>query len=154
MKAISVNRGIGMLVAAAAVAAMITSTGCYTKYKRQSMQAEAKTNLSAIFTATVAYFGENEMVSTKFKDIGFEPWGETKYSLYLSCEDVIPSDATGYKECPEVVKKFFSERCEDVKDMCHFRAAAVGNLDKDETLDIWVMDHQHNLKNLVNDVTD
>ena len=114
-------------------------SGCIMAKRKKSRQPEAKTNLAAIFTASLAYFAEYNKRGLTFNEIGSMTEGETRYSYYLSCDEVIPSTTTGYKECPAELKKWFSERCDDPADFDCFGAGAVGNIDKDETLDIWVI---------------
>lgn len=121
----------------------------FLKFQSKARQSEAKSNLAAIFTAQFTYFSENNKWGATFEQIYWEPEGKNRYTYYLnSCEENIPGSSfiTG---CPEELKEFLSS-CEG-DEKC-FRAGAVGNIDSDSELDIWVIDDNKNLRNLMNDL--
>jgi len=127
--------------------------GCLFTYRKQALQSEAKTYLAAIATCEISYFGENNSWGTTFKHIGWEPVSETRYAFYLSCEEVIPASVTGYRDCPPELKKWFeTHKTNPDPPKGGFFAAAVGNLDKDPKLDIWVIDQRKTPENLVSDL--
>ena len=111
---------------------------------------EAKTNLVSIATSEIAYFVDNNRWSGKFEEIGWTPdGGGNRYSYYLSCQEEIPSAIDGSHGCPWELQWWFIE-CSSGPECFH--AAAVGNIDSDSTLDIWVIDRDKEPRNIVNDV--
>jgi type IV pilus assembly protein PilA len=94
----------------------------FLRYQAKTKQSEAKTNLSAIFTSEVAYFGERDTYGT-VATIGWAPEGHTRY-LY----SVTAHGATS------------------------FLANASGNVDTDATMDVWTINQLKDLVNTTNDV--
>jgi len=121
----------------------------FLKFQTKARQSEAKTHLASIATTQIAFYAENNKWGINFQEIGWEPYGSTKYSYYLSCDLVIPS-GSGYRECPAELKKWFATHKTDPQS--GFHAAAVGNVDGDATLDIWIIDQRKMPENLVDDV--
>lgn len=111
------------------------------------VQYEAKRNLGAIFTAQVAYFGENGAYAGGkdcFELIQWAPEGENRYSYYCG-GDVLKN--TKGDECPiPDVKHGVSDSS--------FTVMAVGNVDKDPTCDVWIMNDAKVIKVVVNDLAD
>ena len=136
-----------------AVIFFVIMGGCLFTYRKKATQSEAITYLASIATCEIAYFGEQETWGTTFKVIGWEPVGETRYSFYLSCEEVIPASVTGYRECPTELKEWFeTHKTDPDSEKGEFYAAAVGNIDRDRKLDIWVIDQRKTPENLVSDL--
>ncbi|GEM_PF-850508 len=122
----------------------------FIKFQAKARQSEAKTNLASITTAQIAYFAELNRWGTKFEQIGWSPIGETKYSYYLSCDMVIPSSVTKYSTCPPDLEEWYATHKTDPEG--GFYAAAVGNIDSDSTLDIWIIDRRKTPENILNDI--
>lgn len=118
------------------------------RYQARKKQMEAKTNLVAIANAELAYFDKNKKWAKTFGDINWEAGNESRYSYYLSCEEVIPSSLTGYDECPNELSNLFAGYETDQES--GFYAAAVGNVDEDSALDIWIIGRDRILK-VIND---
>src|SRR5512140_245324 len=55
----------------------------FLKFQAKSKQSEAKSNLGAIFTGQVSYFGENNVYST-FSNINWSPSGTPRYRYTLN----------------------------------------------------------------------
>ena len=95
----------------------------FLRYQAKTKQSEAKTNLSAMFSEEVSYFGEENIYGTK-QSIGWVPAGRTRYQY-----SVIGHNTTG------------------------FTARATGNVDGDATIDTWTINQQKVIQNPTNDVT-
>ncbi len=118
----------------------------FLKFSARAKQSEAKSNLGAIFTTQVAYFGEYGTYGHTFEQLGWGPEGDTSYSYYL-VDDVIP--ATKYGAGPHVVPEDLKPYTTDQT----FLVIAVGNIDNDSILDVWTMDDAKTLRNVVNDTS-
>ena len=96
------------------------------KYLLTSRQTEAKTNLMAIYTAQKIYQASNRKYASDLDSLGVTlTKGEEAVYHYT-----LTSDGTTYI------------------------ATAEGNLDNDETVDTWTIDHSKKLVNTKNDTTD
>jgi len=113
---------------------------------KKARQSEAKTNLGAMFTVQVAYFGEYNTYSggeNCFANGGWSPEGDTRYSYYCG-DDVIYCTKPGCDLCsgadiePEVSQTGFT-------------VYAVGNIDRDSVCDVWTMNDTKMMVNVVND---
>ena len=94
------------------------------KYLKRARQTEAKTNLSAIYTAQKIYFTLNQSYT---KDIN---------ELDLSLAQGDPYTFTIQEASTST-----------------FKAQAEGNIDDDAALDTWTIDQDKNLFNTIDDVT-
>ncbi|MEL0341723.1 MAG: prepilin-type N-terminal cleavage/methylation domain-containing protein [Deltaproteobacteria bacterium] len=93
------------------------------KYLKRARQTEAKTNLSAIYTAQKIYF--------------------TLHQSYA--EDINELDLSLVQGDPYT---FTMEASKST-----FKAQAEGNIDDDDALDIWTIDQDKDLLNTIDDVT-
>jgi len=114
----------------------------FLKFQAKAKQAEAKTNLGAIFTAEIAHFGERNTYATTFDEIGWAPAGNNLYTYYLP-DDVVPSASGQTYPLPSGVEPVAGDS---------LRVVAVGNIDNDDTLDVWTINNMKQLINVVNDV--
>jgi hypothetical protein len=112
--------------------------------RKLDLQDEAGLNLDAIFTAEVAYFGEQNTYGHTFADIGFQPLGEWRYAYFIDNDVLQPSIAMAYP---------LPSGIELETTISSFNAVAVGNIDCDDTLDVWSIDQYKNLTHLVDDLT-
>jgi len=116
-------------------------------FSPSNLQDEAKTNLRSIFTTQVAYFGDYYTYAgggTCFQDLGWSPAGDTIYTYYCG-GGVIPPTKRGVAPCP------------GVKDLAAtsgfaFTVMAAGNIDRDPTCDVWIMNDAKVLTHVVNDI--
>jgi type IV pilus assembly protein PilA len=95
----------------------------FLRYQAKTKQSEAKTNLGAIFTSQVTYFGEEDTYGS-IADIGWAPEGSTRYAYTM-----LSADADS------------------------FSSEARGNIDTDSAVDVWEMNDTRALDNVSNDVT-
>jgi type IV pilus assembly protein PilA len=130
----------------------------YLKFAAKSPQAEAKENLGAIFTTQVAYFGEyNTYAGRKgvngsgaFTDMGWSPEGDTRYAYYAGGDYIAPTkpkNTLKYKvgeNWPYTIRPGVSAT--------GFTVMAIGNIDNDPCLDVWMTNDSKELVNLYNDI--
>lgn len=96
------------------------------KYVVQSRQVEAKTNLSAIYSAEKLFYATNQEYSTDLAALGVgqEAPGNARYDYVVTATDN------------------------------SFEAKGTGNIDEDATDDVWTIDENKDLVNVTNDVLD
>lgn len=111
--------------------------------KGKTLQDEAKTNLGVIFVCELSYFGEYNTYGHSFGLIGWKPEIKNRYAYFLG-NDAIQAKEGGPYRMPKGVKSIVSNSA--------FTAVAVGNIDGDPTLDVWTINDQKELVNVVNDV--
>ena len=111
-------------------------------------QAEAKTNLGALYTSQVAYFGEYGTYAGGpecFEMLGWEPEGATRYTYWCGRDRIVPT-------APDVEAR----ECVNVKAMTSrdgFIMCAAGNIDEeDKVIDTWSTSDSHKPRNDLNDV--
>jgi hypothetical protein len=115
---------------------------CMTYQEMFALQEEAKTNLKAIWTAEVTYFSNSNTYAPTFTQIGWNPAPKRNYAYFLA-DDVIKPDMGG----PYVLPAGLTSEVTTTS----FTAYAVGNLDCDPVVDVWMINDGRALKNLVND---
>ena len=68
----------------------------FLKFQAKSKQSEAKSNLGAIFTGEVAYFGEANIYSNSFPAISWKPSGTPRYQYLIGSTTIsnvaVPTD--------------------------------------------------------------
>jgi len=135
----------GKSLAAAIVLAAVLCAGCqqFSKMQAKEKQSEAKINLSAIFTMQAMFQGERDTYAHTFNEMGWEPSGTHAYTYFLG-KDEIQAKKGGPYQLPANVKAKVGKE--------EFLAVAVANIDRDDTLDVWTIDHEKNFENLVDDV--
>jgi type IV pilus assembly protein PilA len=133
----------------------------FIKFQARAKQSECKSNLKSAFTGEKSLFQEKQVFSTNADEVGFSPERGNRYAYFLfdvgqvqdrSAATLTPEPGmTGvqvdlfkyrdarpisYAELPPVagnVKAGVHGQCPD----CSFVAVCAGNLDNDETLDVW-----------------
>jgi type IV pilus assembly protein PilA len=134
----------------------------FIRFQGRSKQGECKLNLRSLSTAERAYFAEHQRFSTHPDEVGFSPERGNRYAYFLALEPkkmssradraaaVDPEDvAVGVDSHRFVGQRAARQRrhvgegsgarpgvtgqCPD----CTFVAACVGNVDNDDTLDVW-----------------
>jgi type IV pilus assembly protein PilA len=93
----------------------------FLKYQRKSRQAEAKTNLESIYTLEVAYHTKNNKYDGDLASIGWAPKGTTRYAYTVDVN--VDADS--------------------------FLATATGNPDGQGNPDVWTMNQNKTLVNVV-----
>jgi competence protein ComGC len=118
-------------------------------------QSEAKQNLGAIFTAYTSYHSDNNTYPTapfiKYQGTTYnclaiadwEPKGQIRYNYNCMNTEAF-SPATNDSPCPPGI---FTTATKD-----SFTVAACGNVDNDTTIDVWTINDQKKLKNIIDDV--
>jgi len=125
----------------------------FLKYSSPAKVSEAKTNLGAIYVAQLSYFSRTNTYAggpDTFKIINWEPAGQNRYAY--SCQGaMIPNKLSlgiHYTPMPDgrwpVATKPQSSKT-------GFTCMAVGNIDNDETLDVWSINDGKILRNDQND---
>lgn len=129
---------IGILAALAIPAFM--------KFLAKSKQSEAKSNLGAIFTCQVSYFGESNTYGEMFTFINWAPEGKNLYNYFAGLQTITnlkgnPADCPATTVAPAAGASGVG-----------FTATAAGNIDNDTTCDEWKINDKKDLKNENNDV--
>lgn len=124
---------IGSIFTVIAVIGMLAAIAIpnFIKFQARSKQTEAKANLRAIYTASMSTPGAS------FADIGFSPEPRRRYTYFYG-EDALQADLGGPYSLPEDLP-------EGVK------AVAVGNVDNDDTLDVWMLQEDGSVTSHVDD---
>jgi Type IV pilin PilA len=133
----------------------------FIKFQARAKQAECKANLKSAFTAEQSFYAEKNAYSTNANEIGFSPERGNRYAYFLfdvgqmqdrssarmdngpgvtgiSVDTLRYPDARpiSYGDLPAVAggaKAGVHGQCPQ----CSFVIVCAGNLDKDETLDVW-----------------
>ena len=129
-------------------------------FDTKAKQAEAKTNLGAIYMAQVSYFGEHntfagrkgEDGSGAFADLGWKPQGDTVYTYYVGDDFILPTKAYA-KSAVEPLNKIDLKIRPEVSNH-GFTVLAIGNIDRDPFLDIWMINDANEILNLADDPSD
>jgi type IV pilus assembly protein PilA len=120
-------------------------------YQTRAKQSEAKTNLHAIYSAQKAYQAEHQTYAGSFKTLGWNPSGQTRYTYLLSADALAPT--LGPKHTAEDIAPLLEEHLSAVDELDKaLVAVAVGNIDTDPALDVWVVDSDGSVTNLRDDV--
>ena len=113
-------------------------------YQARAKQSEARMNLAAIHTAEVIYFAEKNVYGKTFGEIGFSVTGSSPRYRYALGGSVAGAELSGDCTVPTPT--------EDSDFAAGFTAFAVGNIDGDDTCDVWSIDQDKMLQNTTNDV--
>jgi len=117
----------------------------FLRFQAKSKQSEAKTNLSGIFTAETAYFGENNTYGS-FADIAWAPVGTKQfYSYFNGTDSNLNKTGTSISSWTGSVTLAVGTSA--------FTAGAEGNIDSDGTTDTWTVNDVRALVNISDDVT-
>ena len=98
------------------------------------MQSEARINLGLIYKEQQKYFSEKGNYALTFDELGWRPDKLEIYSIYFSSEQL---------ELPTEVETFVK------KDK--YQIVAIGNIDRDDVLDVWAINEKKELKNIIDD---
>lgn len=104
---------------------------------------EAKFNLGQFQMLQRLYLAKNLKYAVTFDEMGWQPINQKNYAYFLGPDLSIQPEGKNYK-LPKGINSFASEG--------GFQLIAVGNIDKDETLDVWSIQSDYPLEHLVNDV--
>ena len=116
----------------------------FMKMLAKSKQSEAKTNLGAIFTGQVAYHGEKNTYGSTFNMVAWAPEGQNLYNYYMEAQSIATKKGDPNDACNADAGSGATQ--------ASFTAVANGNVDNDDTCDIWYVNDKKDLKNPTNDV--
>jgi type IV pilus assembly protein PilA len=129
----------------------------FIKFQSRSKQTECQSNLRALAGEVAIYFSENRHHTTRVRDLSFEPERGNRYAYFLgdgtmeqrdaATVEHLDSDAQigvdrfrfpdmrelGPDQIPHEMVVGIEGTCPD----CSFTAVCVGNIDNDDTLDVW-----------------
>lgn len=115
----------------------------FVRYQGRAKQAEAKINLRGIYSAQQMLQLEGEAPAPKtFAQLAFAPEAQ-RYAYYLAGE-VRTAPGASAPALPADIGKALSSG--------EILAAAVANLDSDDTVDVWVVDARGTVSNPVDDL--
>lgn len=114
----------------------------FLSFVSQTRRSEVKSNLEAIYKAELSYFGEKDRYSSSFVEIRWVPVGVAHYTYSVGTEyfgkdnNVNPKPASATPAANDN----------------SFTAYGWGNIDNDDTVDVWHIDQLRNLGNDVDDI--
>lgn len=135
----------------------------YQKFTAKSKQSEAKSNLSALYSAERAFFAEWQTYNARFTVVGYAPTGQLRYQHGFAADfNVLPSNyagpagaatdisttqycvqggAPGANGCAVIIVPVAPGAIAGTNTSATaFLAQARGDLDGDATVDIWTID--------------
>jgi type IV pilus assembly protein PilA len=129
----------------------------FIKFQSRSKQHECQENLKALAGEAGVYFSENRRYTTKVRELSFEPERGNRYAYFLGDGTLESRDGAtaehhdtdaqvgvdrfrfpdmrelGPDQIPHEMVAGIEGTCPD----CTFTAVCVGNIDNDDTLDVW-----------------
>ncbi len=148
----------------------------YQKFTAKAKQSEAKSNLSALYSAERAFYAEWQGYYTRFTVVGYAPTGQLRYRHGFATDNGAPPNppytgfvgvandsstqnyctaATGCVEINAPVPLGALPASTATNGGAAggvFTAAATGDVDGDSGMDTWTMDQTKNLTNTVQDI--
>ena len=122
------------------------ATGGFLSYQAKAKQAELKTNLGAIGDSAISYKAEYGTYITDWNGVGWQPVQTTRYRYWYN-----GVAAPGTPTSAEVGIDYSDPGSAATIDT--FTAAAVGNIDRDNSNDQWLYSQNRSFTTLQNDVT-
>lgn len=149
-----VLKGSGLAIAAIVIGVLWNVIGVlaaiaipnFMRFNARAKQSEAKSNLKSIFITAKANSVEQDQMGTTLEEIGWVSMGTTRYTYYFGDSRVEP-DQSPTEPLPPMVESY-------ARPDGTFQAVAVGNIDSDDTLDVWVITDENNLENVINDIVE
>lgn len=134
------------------------ATPKFISFSCRSKQSEAKGNLKALFVGERVFFDENNAYTADLARIEFAPRGANIRYIYgftpTAGGPVTLSDPNSplaaRLQSPEL-KQLLANA---IATPTAFLAFAVGDIDNDETLDVWTISQNNDLNNLTNDCSE
>jgi type IV pilus assembly protein PilA len=129
----------------------------FIRFQARSKQTECKVNLKAFVAAERSYFDANQRYTTRLGELGFEPERGNRYAFFAGAGTRERRDEAtasrqdsdtqvgvdrfryansadlGFDSVPKGLHVGVEGTCPD----CSIVAACVGNIDNDDTLDVW-----------------
>lgn len=144
--------GGGEVLVLASVAGILAAAAVpnFLAFQSKAKQSSAKAGLKSMFTAQMAFFAENGRYCRTFQECGVDMGfvGGDGYMFFLG-DDVL-SNESSYKvqQAYDLMKDLGIDPV--VTDQ-GFVIVAAGNIDSDPDLDVWTIDDQNMLYNVVSD---
>jgi len=134
---------------------LITAMGIpnFLKFNAKAKNSEAKTNLGAIYVAQLSYFSNANTYAGGphvFTLINWEPAGQNRYAYYCQGAWIPNKLPAGGARVPEP-GDIWPYEIKPESSKTGFTCMAVGNIDNDDTADVWTINDAKILRNLVND---
>jgi len=115
------------------------------KFIKVMEQTQAKTALYMCHYRQKAFFQENGYYANSFEELEFETDLDLDHSLHLGDDSIPSSDGTVYEPPPGYAP---------YGDDTGYMVVAVGNLDDDPVLDVWVVGSEGAPENVIDDLAD
>lgn len=133
-----IEEGGGSSAASLGVIAAIAVPN-FLRFQCRAKQSEVRSNLKAIYSAQKSYAAEKGRYGQSFEQLGFQPFGETRYT-YCMGQQCLRCTASGCDQGlpPENPCEGMSGVGKTVQD--GFQVCAFANLDSDNGIDTWVVD--------------
>jgi type IV pilus assembly protein PilA len=126
----------------------------FSKFQSRAQQSEAQAGLKSLYVAQKSYYGETQRYCTTFAQCEWRPEPGSRYVYYLGPKEVMGGDAVSDPDMlrmrAETTLSAMGVRPSVAKGK--FLIVAVGDPDGDGMLDVWSIDEQNNLLNLLNDM--
>ena len=134
------------LLVTVAIIGILSTIGIpdFLKYRSNSKQVEARTNLKTLYIAELGYFGEYDTYTDDFAALGWKVADSARYSYDLG-GDIVGKLKAGTTQCEES-----KGNAKTLK----FKAEACGNIDGDDTIDRWTINEKQKLKHETDDVSE
>lgn len=133
------------------------ATPKFVGFQCRSKQSEAKGNLKALYVAEQLYFETGKTYSFDLSRIGFVARGQNRYLFGFMQGDGNTSHLSN-PSSPLVARLASGDigplLALSIVSESGFKAFAVGNIDGDETLDVWTISETSQLENLISDCAD
>jgi type IV pilus assembly protein PilA len=113
----------------------------FIKFQARSKQSECKTNLKSIYVAQMSHEADKGAWAADFEELGVQLERGNRYAYYLSKVAVHPADTQRHPQAAgeDHVGALLMAGVEPSVEATGFLAACVGNIDNDQTLDVWTV---------------
>lgn len=142
-------KGRGWAIAAIMIGSLMAYLAFMIFSMRSEMRfhlfSEAKSNLGAIQVAEKTYYEEHHVYADSFQAITWNPEGKNRYAYILPGETI-------YNLRGDTITGQLPAGIAPAAGPNSFTALAIGNLDQDDTLEIWAINEKKELRNLVQDI--
>ncbi|AKQ64328.1 Type IV pilin PilA [Myxococcus hansupus] len=160
LRGLAAALGLLLLCPCAGVLAAIAIPN-YNKLTVRSKQRECKTNLRALFTAQRSHAAEHDAYAPGIVKTGFLPEPGNRYAYFMAAGPISPRDTRGAEVSADAVGIGVDRSMDDrirpvtLEDLppwvtrqlgvsgacpeCQLTMACAGNIDVDDTLDVWLI---------------
>jgi type IV pilus assembly protein PilA len=142
------RRAIIILTLFAAGMFVIIFIPSHYRFAARAKQSEAKTNLKEIQQAQRKYFIQYGVFARTFGQLNWKPDQDRFHYTYFLENDVLKNNSEYCGNCGPYAKPDWLDLSSSPND---FVAAAVGNVDRDPDLDVWIINAEGEPPNVHND---